>query len=101
MRSRCPVAHSDQLGGFWIVTRYEDIERIARDHEGFSSQAVMVPRDLFVGPAGQPFQLPPLTAGPPVHTRARARLHPVYSPGQIRKWETTARKVAEELVDGF
>jgi len=24
-RARCPVAHSDQRGGFWVVTGYEDV----------------------------------------------------------------------------
>jgi hypothetical protein len=37
MRQHCPVAHSDQLGGFWVATRYRDIMRIARDDDTFSS----------------------------------------------------------------
>src|SRR6516165_3435790 len=37
MRSLCPVAHSEQYGGFWVVTRYEDVLRVAQDWETFSS----------------------------------------------------------------
>ena len=37
MRSSCPVAHSDQYGGFWVVTRYEDVFRVVEDWETFSS----------------------------------------------------------------
>jgi len=37
-RSLCPVAHSDAYGGFWVVTRYEDVLRIAQDWQTFSSE---------------------------------------------------------------
>jgi cytochrome P450 len=37
-RSRCPVARSDAYGGFWVVTRYEDVLRIAQDWRTFSSE---------------------------------------------------------------
>ena len=37
MRVHRPVAHTDEVGGFWVVTRYADIERVARDDEAFSS----------------------------------------------------------------
>jgi hypothetical protein len=26
MRAHCPVAHTDEVGGFWVVTRYADID---------------------------------------------------------------------------
>ena len=29
MRAHCPVVHTDEGGGFWVVTRYADIERVA------------------------------------------------------------------------
>ena len=32
LRTQCPVAHSDAYGGFFVLTRYEDIEAAARDH---------------------------------------------------------------------
>ena len=38
MRAHCPVAHTDEVGGFWVVTRYADIMRAARDDEAFSSR---------------------------------------------------------------
>jgi hypothetical protein len=38
MRAHCPVAHTDEVGGFWVVTRYADIMRAARDYEAFSSR---------------------------------------------------------------
>jgi cytochrome P450 len=38
MRAHCPVAHTNEVGGFWVVTRYADIMRVARDYEAFSSR---------------------------------------------------------------
>jgi cytochrome P450 len=44
MREDHPVAWSDEHGGFWVVTRYEDVLRVAQDWETFSSaQGVNVP----------------------------------------------------------
>src|SRR6476469_2839206 len=43
-RSLCPVAHSDQYDGFWVVTSYDDVLRVAQDWETFSSaQGLTVP----------------------------------------------------------
>ena len=37
LRERCPVTPSQTLGGVQLVTRYDDIERIANDPETYSS----------------------------------------------------------------
>lgn len=37
LRARCPVAHTDAHGGFWVVTRYDDVLRVAKDDETFAS----------------------------------------------------------------
>ena len=38
------VAWSDEHGGFWVVTRYEDVLRVAQDWRTFSSaEGVNVP----------------------------------------------------------
>ena len=31
LRRRCPVAHTDSLGGFWALTRHADVARVAAD----------------------------------------------------------------------
>ena len=36
MRGVCPVAHSEEWGGFWVVSRYEDVLRVAQDWETFT-----------------------------------------------------------------
>jgi len=37
LRETCPVAHSDRYGGFYILTRYDDVVAADRDAERFSS----------------------------------------------------------------
>src|SRR5437763_15948113 len=46
MLRRCPVAHSDQDDGFWLVNRHADLVRVMQDWEGFASgnRGVRVPR---------------------------------------------------------
>src|SRR5690606_9318443 len=37
LRGRCPVAYSDRWGGFYTLTRYEDVVRASRDSETFTA----------------------------------------------------------------
>lgn len=37
LQEKCPVAHSEQHGGFWVLTRYADVSAAARDDATFSS----------------------------------------------------------------
>ena len=95
LRTQCPVAHSDAYGGFFVLTRYEDIEAAARDHATFSSRSISVP-DPGVMPSS-----PPLDLDPPRHTAFRRVLLPYFSPGRTQKLEPITRAVAAELVKSF
>lgn len=53
LRESCPVAWTERHGGYWVVTRHEDVGRVLKDYEHFSSSL-----NEFV-PAGVPFQIPP------------------------------------------
>ena len=37
LRERCPVAHSDEYDGFWVLSRYRDVGDAARDPARFTS----------------------------------------------------------------
>ncbi|HEY6624770.1 MAG TPA: cytochrome P450 [Acidimicrobiales bacterium] len=95
LRAQCPVAHSDAYGGFFVLSRYEDIEAAARDHETFSSRSISVP-DPGVMPSS-----PPLDLDPPRHTAFRRVLLPYFSPGRTQKLEPITRAVAAGLVQDF
>lgn len=37
MRAKCPIAWTEQHGGYWVATRYHDIIAIAQDSETFTN----------------------------------------------------------------
>jgi len=37
MREQCPVLWSDRHGGYWFVTRYDDVRAASKDWERFTS----------------------------------------------------------------
>lgn len=38
LRGRCPVAYSKAYGGFWVISSYEEVSKVARDDVTFSSR---------------------------------------------------------------
>ena len=55
LRQRCPVARSDAYGGFWVVTGYDDIKRVAHDDATFSSaETILIPPKKNVAPEVDP-----------------------------------------------
>ena len=88
LRDTCPVSHSDAMGGFWAVTRYEDVTAVARQAETFcSSQGVTLPR---VGHVYDPI---PLEADPPDHSRYRKILQPLFSRQAVQRYEPEFARV--------
>lgn len=86
LRAQCPVAHSDALGGFWALTRYEDVQRVFSDPAMFiTSVQNVVPKVAFSG------RRPPLHFDPPEHTPYRAALNPLLSETRIAALEPTIR----------
>jgi cytochrome P450 len=71
MRSLCPVAHSEEYGGFWVITDYEDILRVAQDWKTFSSASgLTVP----VAPISVPSL--PVEVDPPLHRVYKRLINP-------------------------
>ncbi|WP_157221089.1 cytochrome P450 [Flavisphingomonas formosensis] len=78
LRHTCPVAWSEAQGGFWVVTRYEDVEKIGRQSKFFS-----VTGGNTLPPA--PYEtLPMAHYDPPAHTPYRRGLNPGMSPQAIQ-----------------
>lgn len=94
LRAENPLPWSEEFGGFWAATTYDDIVRIAQDHELFitSVQNVVphVPRSS---------RRPPLHFDPPEHTAYREAIDPVLRRSVVREREAAFRASAVELVD--
>lgn len=96
LRDECPVAHTPAYGGFWVMTRYDDITASTRDPELFSSaQGVQIPD------VGSGVPLPPLQADPPSHTYYRKVLQQEFTARRMRGVEGFIRDLTRELMDEF
>lgn len=94
LRADNPLPWSDAYGGFWAAMTYDDIVRVAQDHDLFitSVQNVVphVPRSS---------RRPPLHFDPPEHTAYRDAIDPVLRRTVVREHEPAFRSSASELVD--
>jgi cytochrome P450 len=93
LRARCPVARSEAYGGFWALTKYDDVARALGDPTTFvTSTQNVVPKVAFTG------RRPPLHLDPPEHTPYRAALNPLLAPERVAKLEPMVRRHAVELL---
>lgn len=92
LRSRCPVAHSNDLGGFWLFTRYDDVADAISDPMRYTTQVQnVVPRVSTTG------RRPPLHLDPPEHTPYRKAIAPLFRAERMAYWDKAVRRIAEEL----
>ena len=95
-RQRCPVAHSAGGGGFWLVTRSEDVAAILRSPRVFSStDGITIPRHPDAPPQ------PPLDVDPPLHGEFRRLMSPFFSPAAVARFRPAVAALARELVLAF
>lgn len=99
-RAHCPVARSEQHGGFWVLSKYADIEQVIKDDATFSSahldppsarQGVTIP--------GAPLRQVPIELDPPEYSPYRTLLNPWFSPGASRRWEPQLREITTAFVN--
>jgi cytochrome P450 PksS len=95
----------DNGGGAWIVTRYEDVATILRDHRRFvkNYRNTLTPE--------QRAQMPPaleiiqiidnhlLNHDPPDHTRLRNLVSQAFTPRMVNQLQTRVQRVADDLLD--
>ena len=90
LRAQCPVARTHALGGYWQLTRYDDIKKAASDGTTFiSSVKAVVPSD----PRG--LRRPPLNFDAPHHTPYRTALERTLRPARLRRLEEALERHAE------
>ena len=124
MRAHCPVAHTDEVGGFWIVTRYAEVMRVARDYETFVSRYGVrpgvnpeppkgasgppgeqrtgpLPAAYKPGPKGEAprLSLMPLELDPPLHGLYRKAIDPLFSPRAVAELAPWLLALTDRLID--
>ncbi|TMK64718.1 MAG: cytochrome P450 [Actinobacteria bacterium] len=96
MRARCPVAHSDCHGGFWIVADYDDLHNLYFDTDHFSSFIPTIPN------SGHGERRFPLTmSDPPEHGLYRQIVQPWFTQSKMAEYEPEIRRRVTRLIDGF
>jgi cytochrome P450 len=97
IREEQPVLHSERYGGFWLLTRYQDVRDAALDYESFTSSVVGVT----IIPPSQPRNYPqiPIEFDPPEHTRYRSLVSALFSKGRVEALRPELEQLAVALVD--
>ena len=95
LRRSCPVAHSDRHGGSWWPTRFEDVSKVASDHEHFSSRSVSVAPLEIKGTRSL------VMMDPPEHAEQRRLMIDFFSPKNAVNYEPYTRDVCETLARGM
>jgi cytochrome P450 len=104
MQREAPVHFSSQKnapeeGGFWSITRFDDIRTVSRDHKTFSSER----RGIFnVDDMGVPLDLQRLqliSMDPPRHDRLKALVIKAFTPERIAAHENAINKIISGVLD--
>ncbi|MDP1702080.1 MAG: cytochrome P450 [Aestuariivirga sp.] len=95
LREKCPVGHSDKYGGFWFLTKSDDIFKVEQDPETYSVRPTML-----VPPVAD-FPMIPIDTDPPELTEYRRILLPLFTPQSLAKMEGPVRDVARDLAKKF
>jgi cytochrome P450 len=89
------VTEEPNVGGFWSITRYNDIMAIDTNHEVFSSEPTIVLPD-----PDEDFTLPMFIAmDPPKHDVQRKTVSPIVAGPNLAKMEGVIRERAAKILD--
>jgi cytochrome P450 len=97
LHARCPVVRTERYGGFWFLSRYDDVRSASKDWEAFTSA---VPNVTAI-PSSHPRQDPdlPVEIDPPLHTRYRQLVAPVFTRRRVHAMKPELRAIASGLLD--
>ena len=97
LRSECPVARTGSHGGFWVLTGYEEIRRVATDDETFSSaETLVIPPKKNVGQKSIPAEM-----DAPEFLAFRRILHPMLSPAAVDRLTPVIERFVHAAIDDF
>jgi cytochrome P450 len=97
LRRDDPVHHSAAYGGYYLVTRYDDVRRALGDWQTFSSAkpgVTSIPLSV-----KRDFPEIPLEVDPPEHRQYRALVTPWFSRRRVDSLEGRVRQLVSELLD--
>ncbi len=90
-RQECPVVRTEADGGYYLVTRYDDVRSICERPQDFSNAKPSV-RTLGLDNV----RLVPLDADPPLHRDFRKILNKYFALSQVRRHEPKMREICQK-----
>ena len=102
LRKEAPVHwHDDEFGGFWAVTKHDDVVHVNRDARTFSSFARSALYNVETEEAIDGVRLMMLNLDPPDHTKLRMIVNRGFTPRRIKDLQEQLVKRSTEIVDSI
>lgn len=101
MRRENPV-YFDEQRETWDVFRYEDVDRVLKDHDTFTANRALADDESSSDATDDmPMLKTMITTDPPEHDRLRGFVDERFQPGSIREYQSGVEKVMENLLNDF
>ena len=106
LRAEAPVHYTPDspYGGYWSITKFNDIIDVDCNHEVFSSRPsiTLIPKESqMVDPEGEPPFPMFIAMDPPKHDVQRKTVSPAVSPTNLRLLEPLIRERAAKILDSL
>ena len=105
LRTQDPV-HWDEELGFWVLTRYAEIESLYTDERFSRAQGLMrgfqrlpAPERKLVQPVYHSFSKTVFYADPPYHTHLRGLMNHAFTPRRVERLRSYIQATVDELLD--
>lgn len=105
LRTQDPI-HWDEEMGFWVLTRYADIDALYTDQRFSRAQGLMrgferlsKAEQQIAGPVYHSFSKTVFYADPPYHTHLRGLMNNAFTPRRVEQLRPTIKKMVDDLLD--
>ncbi|KLO27062.1 cytochrome P450 [Mycolicibacter heraklionensis] len=94
-----PQRNAPDEGGFWSITRYDDVRAVSRDHKTFSSErrGIFLLDDIGVPLAVQQSQM--ISIDPPRHDRLKALSIKAFTPQRVAEHQDHITEIIDHVFD--
>lgn len=95
IQEHAPIVYSEELGGYWIITRFADMEWAARTPEIFSNSVLSIPsHQVFGDDKAIPIQL-----DGEQHRKWRQALSDLFNPGMVNHFTPQLRQATVDTIE--
>jgi cytochrome P450 len=105
LRNHDPIHWDDELG-FWVLTRYVDIDSLYTDERFSRAQGLMrgferlpASEQQIAQPVYHSFSKTVFYADPPYHTHLRGLMNHAFTPRRVERLRPIIQKIVDELLD--